>query len=98
MSTTAEVIEGTWEEISLQAAKFNGRRLRVTLLPGEEQSDAKYQLPPTGRYATRIRADLLTDETTMATAEEIAEAERQMKELVHSLNENRRRAGAEPVF
>ena len=99
MSTTAEVIEGTWEEISLQAAKFNGRRLRVTLLPGDDPPAAKNPLPTTtGRYAARIRAALLTDETTKATAEEIAGAERQMEELVHSLNENRRQAGAEPVF
>lgn len=96
MRMTTEVIEGTWEEISLQAAKFNGRRLRVTLLPSEEQPAAKDQLPTTGRYAARIRATL--GDETKVTAEEMAEAERQMEELVHNLNENRRQARAEPLF
>jgi hypothetical protein len=27
------VVEGTWEEIASHATEFNGRRLRVTILP-----------------------------------------------------------------
>ena len=36
------VLEGTWEEIVQLAPRFNGHRLRVTILPNEEgASDAE---------------------------------------------------------
>jgi hypothetical protein len=30
-------IEGTWEEIAAHASRFSGRRLRLTVLPGEPE-------------------------------------------------------------
>jgi len=97
MSATPEVVEGTWEEISLQSAKFNGHRLRVTILPDEEQAAVSVSFPPTGRYAARMRA-ALAEPATPATAAEIAQAEREMEELKHNMNENRQQDGAEPIF
>ncbi len=40
MPTAPETIEGTWDEIVSQADKFDGHRLRVTILPAEEPSPA----------------------------------------------------------
>ena len=97
MSAAPEVVEGTWEEISLQSARFNGHRLRVTILPDEEPAAASVPFAPTGRYAARMRA-ALAEQTEPATPEEIAQAEREMEELIENLNENRRRDGAEPIF
>jgi hypothetical protein len=36
--TAPETIEGTWEEISRQADRLNGHRLRVTILPDSEKT------------------------------------------------------------
>lgn len=92
MNALPEVIEGTWEEILLQADKFNGYRLRVTLLPEKEPLFAT-----TGRYAARMR-EARAGETAAAAPEEVAQAEEELEELMNNLNENRRRNGAEPLF
>jgi hypothetical protein len=95
-----ETIEGTWEEIQRQASKFNGHRLRVTILPAASSTiSAKpiVELRPTGRYAVRIRAEMEAESET-PTPEEIAEAEREIEEMKQNMNENRRRDGAEPIF
>lgn len=38
IATAPEVIEGTWEEISLLAAKLRGHRVRLEILPDEESA------------------------------------------------------------
>jgi len=86
-----ETLEGTWEEVVLQTAKLDGHRVRVTILPDSVKA-------PTGRYAARVRAALARQADMDATPEEIAEAEREMRERMESLNEDRRRSGAEPLF
>ncbi|MGL5058957.1 MAG: hypothetical protein ACRC62_03160 [Microcoleus sp.] len=37
MTSQVLEIEGTWEEILTQAAKFAGRRVRITILANEEE-------------------------------------------------------------
>lgn len=37
MTSQVLEIEGTWEEILAQAAKFAGRRVRITVLANEEE-------------------------------------------------------------
>ncbi|MGC4044249.1 MAG: hypothetical protein QM758_10660 [Armatimonas sp.] len=37
-TTAPEVIEGTWEEISLLAAKLRGHRVRLEILPNTESA------------------------------------------------------------
>lgn len=40
MTSQVLEIEGTWEEILAQAAKFVGRRVRITVLVDEEEEEA----------------------------------------------------------
>jgi hypothetical protein len=99
MAGTPDIIEGTWDEILRQSGKFNGHRLRVTILPeGEPTTADPLSFPPTGRYAARMRPILAALEATPPTPEEVAEAEDELRELLENLNENRRRDGAEPLF
>lgn len=35
MNAAPEIIEGTWDEIARQASRFQGRRLRVAILPDD---------------------------------------------------------------
>ena len=100
MSTTltmSEVFEGTWDEIQQQADKFNGHRLRVTILPDGKISP----LRPSSRSREEVIKRLeeaIAIGTSPATPEEIAEAARDVDEILHNLNENRKREGAEPFF
>lgn len=101
MSATPEVVEGTWEEISLQSAKFNGHRPRVTILPDEEPEKSDYDgtlrtLPPTGRGAARLRARLAAKATD--DPEEIRKAQEELDEMKRSMNAERQRSGAEQIF
>jgi hypothetical protein len=36
-----QVIEGTWEEVSVHAAELRGRRVRLTVLPDEDENEAQ---------------------------------------------------------
>ena len=58
MAVPITEIEGTWEEVSLRAAEFAGRRLRVIVLPPEESEPSSerrwtaqelLKLPPSER-------------------------------------------------
>jgi hypothetical protein len=35
---TQEVLEGTWEQILTQGSRLAGKRVRLTVLPGEESA------------------------------------------------------------
>jgi hypothetical protein len=93
-----EVLEGTWEEISRLAPKFNGHRLRVavTILPDNRDESVSERVAarfstPTGRFAARVRAERSEIANAPATTpEEVAKAQREMRELINNLNENRR--------
>lgn len=103
-----EVIEGTWEEIVREAHRFKGRRLRVAILPnGERHEDTRpgtqnapsgltITLPPTGRYAARLSERLAAEATN--DPEEIRKAQEELDEMMRSMNEERIRSGAEPIF
>lgn len=86
MKVTPEIIEGTWEEISLQADKLNGHRLRVTILPDEEQPvDAK------NAAAIAYLQERLKNAPT--DPELIRQAEAELEELHQNLNNIRRDRG-----
>ena len=62
--STPEIIEGTWEEISKQAPKFDGHRLRVVILPDAEQASSSERLQALNEWLTMPRpaaAPLLDD-------------------------------------
>ena len=66
-TTSPEIIEGTWEEISKQAPKFNGHRLRVIMLPDAEQPLPSERLQALNEWLTMPRpaaAPLLDDSRT----------------------------------
>jgi len=104
----AQVIEGTWEEIVREAHRFNGRRLRVAILPVEERqedtgpgtqnapSGLTITLPPTGRYAARLSERLAAEASD--DPEEIRQAQEDLDEMMRRMNEERIRSGAEPIF
>ncbi|HLX64245.1 MAG TPA: hypothetical protein VKX17_23435 [Planctomycetota bacterium] len=89
-TTTAEIYEGTWDEISQVAARFNGHRLRVQVLLGP-LNFLPARTP--SRYAARMRSEMAN--APEPTPADIAEAERETLEFMRNLNENRRRDGAE---
>ena len=89
-TTEPESIEGTWEEILSQGAKFRGHRVRVVILPDEGKA--------TGKYAARIRPLLEEISQNPPTPEEQEKANKEVAELKNALNANRQKDGAEPIF
>ena len=56
LTTTArEIVEGTWEEISRQATRFNGHRLRVAILPDGESVKPEVRLKALNQWLTMPR-------------------------------------------
>jgi hypothetical protein len=98
IEATSGRIQGILEEVPRYAETMNGRLLSVCVLPDDAPSDgAPVQFSPTGRYATRVRKTL-RQQAGVPDAGETTGAERDLQDLMDSLNENRRRAGAEPIF
>jgi hypothetical protein len=94
LNQPSTVLEGTWEELAAQVHPLPGQRFRLEILsPAVSLYDR-----PTGRYSARLRATLAEQAGQVATPEEMAEAERDLQELMHNMNETRRRAGAQPIF
>lgn len=94
-----EVYEGTWEELKKLKERFNGRRLRVTILSKKPRDESKASpfVKPTKDLGEYLR-DALSSAPRDPTPEQIAEAEAEEKELIRNLNENRRRDGADPIY
>jgi hypothetical protein len=63
-----EVIEGTWEEISEQAPKFHGHRLRVIILPdgSEEETSERHRALTEWLKMTRPLVSPLVDDSRAA--------------------------------
>lgn len=103
MTTVIEpkIIEGSSREVAERIAELNGsNRVRVLLLPVEEEIapiQPSLQIAPTGRFAVRAQ-EAFAEYAKPATEEEKAASEREVRELLEALNENRRRDGAEPVW
>ena len=55
------VLEGTWEEVSTQAVDLAGRRVRLTVLPGDA-AVAGQQLTPTNRDLLACLEELDADD------------------------------------
>jgi hypothetical protein len=55
MQTQMEIIEGSWEEISRQADKFSGHRLRVVILPDADQASTQERLKALTEWFTLPR-------------------------------------------
>lgn len=92
-----EFYEGTWEELKKLAPRFNGRKLRVTILSKQQQAGTSTFVKPTQDLGEFLR-DTIASAPRKPTPEEIAQAEAEEKELIRNLNENRRRDGAEPIY
>jgi hypothetical protein len=82
MSAAPEVIEGAWEEVSRQSGKLNGHRVRVTILPDEEQQLRDTENAAAITYLQERLKKALTD------PEEIRQAEAELEELHRNLNRN----------
>lgn len=92
---SAEVFEGTWEEIADMASKFAGHRVRVQKLPDAVPSPLIRSGPP-GRYAEYMQNIL--NNLPPATPAEMQQAEDELLEFKRNMNENRRREGAEILY
>lgn len=92
MSAAPEVIEGAWEEVSRQSAKLNGHRVRVTILPDEEQQSLGTENAAAITYLQERLKEALTD------PEVIRQAEADLEELHRNLNRNRVEADERPLF
>jgi hypothetical protein len=88
-------IEGTWDEVVRHASEFQGHRLRVLILPDD---DTAKEGNTTGKYAARMQPLLAEISKTIPNEEEKALAEKDLQDFMDSMNENRLRDGAEPVF
>jgi hypothetical protein len=76
MAVEPETYEGTWEELAAQAARFTGRRVRVTVI--SEQAGASTDLSE--RYAflklpLSERRRLLSDQAERVRAHYLADEE-----------------------
>jgi hypothetical protein len=91
--TIPETIEGTWEEISRQADKLSGHRLRVTILPGAAREPA---LDAENAAAIAYLQERLQNAPT--DPDRIRQAEAELEELHQNLNKNRIEAGERPLF
>jgi hypothetical protein len=92
-----ETIEGTWEEISRQADKLSGHRLRVTILPGAAaQAQEPAALDAENAAAIAYLQERLQNAPT--DPDRIRQAEAELEELHQNLNKNRIEAGERPLF
>ena len=90
-----DTFEGTWEELTQVAPRFNGHRLRLTVL--REAKPSPFIRPKVNtNYAAKILEEL--SQLPPATPEEIREAEEEYLEFQRAMNETRRRAGAEILY
>jgi hypothetical protein len=93
-----DTIEGTWEEISRQADKLSGHRLRVTILPG---AAAQAQEEPAALDAENVAAIAYLQERLQnvpTDPDRVRQAEAELEELHQNLNKNRIEAGERPLF
>jgi membrane protein insertase Oxa1/YidC/SpoIIIJ len=96
---SANLIEGTWEEVSRHAQEFGGRRLRVMILPDTEPTSMSQEKhSTTGKYARRMQPLLEEIAKIVPSESDKMLAEKELQDFMTTLNENRRRDGAEPIF
>ena len=96
LATAPETIEGTWEEISRQADKLSGHRLRVTILPGAAQAQETAALDAENVAAIAYLQEPLQNVPT--DPDRVRQAEAELEELHQNLNKNRIEAGERPLF
>ena len=54
-----EIVEGTWDEISAQASRFQGRRLRVLILPDADATATAERLRTLNEWLAMPRRPLM---------------------------------------
>ena len=86
-------IEGTWDEIAKLAPQFNGHRLRVTILPKVSPIILGAPVSEVIAYLQARLHDEATDDP-----EKILAAQQELDEMKQSMNAERFRSGAEPIF
>ena len=76
MSRAIIEMEGTWEELAMRASEFAGRRLRLTVLPDEEETpEARLRAEQERRLRVKALLKLPLEERDRILERQAAQAE-----------------------